>query len=331
MGLFDWFKREKRSENGAEVSVNGDDVLLRSVIAGSRMDEQKAMSISAFAACVDFIADTAARLPVKLFRDCAEHCTAVLPVVESIQAALDRALLTESEKAQGLYFILDTSELLRGDMVSRFNAYSVALQNNIMSIDEVRYREDLPPLGFNYMKLGLADVLYDPKSGDIITPNMGTKIHTGDDENVLRDIIEERARHWTKGAHGYFTGSRSDGISGGSGVDKSVKNGIIEIEKSLSAAAKNYSVRLPESRNHAKLAENQAIHGKAFAGKGTKTEIKERFKLESLYQIPADEWKKMSGKGYVIVGGRKRYAELHWYESGNTIVDMKVKRYLDEG
>ena len=76
MGLFDWFKREKRSENGAEVSVNGDDVLLRSVIAGSRMDEQKAMSISAFAACVDFIADTAARLPVKLFRDCAEHCTA---------------------------------------------------------------------------------------------------------------------------------------------------------------------------------------------------------------------------------------------------------------
>ena len=114
--------------------------------------------------------------------------TAIIPVVEAYQSALNRSLLTEAEKAQGLYFALDTSELLKGDMVSRFNAYSVALQNNIMSIDEVRYRENLPPLGFNYMKLGLADVLYDPKSGDIITPNTGITQNTA--QNTLTHGVQ---------------------------------------------------------------------------------------------------------------------------------------------
>ena len=64
-------------------------------------------------------------------------------------------------------------------MVSRFGAYATALQNNIMSIDEVRYREDLPPLGFNYMRLGLADVLYDPITKEMIVPNMGLKTEAG--------------------------------------------------------------------------------------------------------------------------------------------------------
>ncbi len=104
--------------------------------------------------------------------------SSVISVVQGYQAALNRSLLTESEKAQGLYFELDTNELLRGDMTSRFNAYATALQNNIMSIDEIRYRENLPPLNFNYMKLGLADVLYDPKTGTLITPNTGITQNT---------------------------------------------------------------------------------------------------------------------------------------------------------
>ena len=105
--------------------------------------------------------------------------TAVLSVAEIYRSALDRALLSEDEKRRGLFFELDTTELLRGDVTSRFNAYATALQNNIMSIDEVRYRENLPPLGFNFMRLGLADVLYDPRTGRIITPNTGLTQDTG--------------------------------------------------------------------------------------------------------------------------------------------------------
>lgn len=113
-------------------------------------------------------------------------------------------------------------------------------------------------------------------------------------------------------------------------LDNGGEGGIIEVGKSLSASAKNYPVRLPDSRQHVKLAEGQTIIGKAFAGKGTTYEIKDRFKLENKFNIPADKWKKMSGKGKVIIKGKEKEAELHWYEANGIIYDMKVKRYLDE-
>ena len=55
--------------------------------------------------------------------------------------------------------------------------------------------------------------------------------------DVLPKLAEQRARHYIKGAHGYFMGSWSDGNNGGSGganslkkvLDKSGKGGIIEL------------------------------------------------------------------------------------------------------
>ena len=56
--------------------------------------------------------------------------------------------------------------------MKRYQAYKVALESNFMQLDEVRYAEDLPPLGFNYLRLGLNDVLFDAKTKTIYTPNM---------------------------------------------------------------------------------------------------------------------------------------------------------------
>ena len=114
--------------------------------------------------------------------------------------------------------------------------------------------------------------------------------------------------------------SRNDGI---------IK--ALDVGKSVGAAAKRYSVRMPNSRDHARLASGKSIHGVTFAGKGTKSEIRERFRLEVDYKRPADSFEKVSGKGYVIVDGKERHAELHWYESNNEIFEIKVKRFLDEG
>lgn len=58
-------------------------------------------------------------------------------------------------------------------MKTRFDAYKVALESNFMQIDEVRYQEDLAPLGLSWIRLGLQDVLYDPKTKRIYTPNTG--------------------------------------------------------------------------------------------------------------------------------------------------------------
>lgn len=104
----------------------------------------------------------------------------------------------------------------------------------------------------------------------------------------------------------------------------------LDVGRSLGAASKKYSVKMPGSRDHARLAEGQTIEGKTFAGKGTDVEIRERFRLEVDYKKPADSFEKVSGNGYIVAQRKKRLAELHWYESDNEIFEMKVKRFLDE-
>ena len=95
---------------------------------------------------------------------------AAIPLMVTIQCALNSCFLLEREK-QEFYFAFDTKELLKGDMQSRFAAYKDALDANFMQIDEVRYAEDMEPLGLNWIKLGLKDVLYDPKTKSVYTPN----------------------------------------------------------------------------------------------------------------------------------------------------------------
>lgn len=122
--------------------------------------------------------------------------TAVLPIVEQVQAALNRSLLTEEEKGT-YYFALDTTELLKGDTLSRYQAYEIALRNGFLQLDEVRYMEDKKPLGFDFMKLGLNDVLYDPATKTVYTPNMNAiqKLGgTGLTNDEPRDIMELRKK-----------------------------------------------------------------------------------------------------------------------------------------
>lgn len=94
----------------------------------------------------------------------------VRPVLRAIECALNRELLLESEKSS-FYFAFDTKEMIKGDIKERFDAYKTAIDANFMQIDEVRYMEDLPALGLNWIKLGLDSVLYDPKTKTIYTPN----------------------------------------------------------------------------------------------------------------------------------------------------------------
>lgn len=159
--------------------------------------------------------------------------TAVLPVVERFQAALNRSMLREDEKPQK-YFVLDTSELLKGDMLTRYQAYEIGLRNNFLQLDDVRYAEDMAPLGFDYMKLDLSAVLYDLKTKTIYTPNMnalqtlGAQSAAQEELRALVEYLEYRKKtNWIKGAHGYFAGSYPEGGGGNSGLTNGGNGGII--------------------------------------------------------------------------------------------------------
>lgn len=140
---------------------------------------------------------------------------AAIPLMTAIQCALNRDMLLESEKGN-LYFAFDTKELLRGDMQSRFAAYKTALDANFMQIDEVRYAEDMEPLGLDWIRLGLQDVLYSPKTGKLFTPNTGiTQNLNGEQQDAGKeplqdteeaDILEERGRYYNRDEKGRVAG-----------------------------------------------------------------------------------------------------------------------------
>ena len=99
----------------------------------------------------------------------------------AFMTALNRALLLESEK--GTYFFApDMYELTKGDTDKRYNAYKTAAETGWLQIDEIRAKENMEPLGLNMIKLGLQDVLYDPKTGKIYIPNTNTTTMVGTGE-----------------------------------------------------------------------------------------------------------------------------------------------------
>jgi HK97 family phage portal protein len=91
-------------------------------------------------------------------------------VMADIECSLDRDLLLEKEKGV-YYWAFDTRELMRGNIKDRYEAYRIGLEKNFLQIDEVRKKEDLPPIGFDWMTLGLDSVLYNPKTDEVYTPN----------------------------------------------------------------------------------------------------------------------------------------------------------------
>lgn len=159
--------------------------------------------------------------------------TAVLPVVSAFEMALNRALLLEKEK-YNKYFVIDTSELLKADILTRYQAYQIGLAANFLQPDEIRFRENLAPLGLNFIKLGLNDVLYDPKTKQIYTPN--TDSHAKIDDAGLQsgdegDIIAEKRYNDKHDEKGLF--ARKGGAS--------LKMSKAEIKKVSSEISTNYS------------------------------------------------------------------------------------------
>ncbi|MDR2074464.1 MAG: phage portal protein [Oscillospiraceae bacterium] len=104
---------------------------------------------------------------------------AVMPVISEFECSLNRDLLRESEKKE-YYFAFDTKEVIKNNLLfkSSLETYKTLIDANIMQIDEVRYMLDLKPLGLDFIKLGLQDVLYNPKTKEVFTPNTGQKIST---------------------------------------------------------------------------------------------------------------------------------------------------------
>ena len=70
-------------------------------------------------------------------------------------------------------------ELTKGDEDKRYAAYKTAAETGWLQIDEIRAKENMEPLGIDMVKLGLQDVLYDPKTKKVYIPNMNQQFELG--------------------------------------------------------------------------------------------------------------------------------------------------------
>ncbi|WEG13996.1 phage portal protein [Pullulanibacillus sp. KACC 23026] len=105
---------------------------------------------------------------------------AISPILKAFETALNKDFLLEKEKGS-FYFAGDTTELVKADILKRFQAYQLAIDSGILQVDEIRGKEGYEPLGLEFIKLGLQDVLYNPITKEIYTPNTNKMAKMGQD------------------------------------------------------------------------------------------------------------------------------------------------------
>ena len=144
---------------------------------------------------------------------------AVVPIITAMETALNRDLLLEREKG-ALVWRADTTELTKGAIKQRYEAYKLATEGGWISKNEIRSRESLPTVdGLDVVGMNLADVLFDMNTGKYYTPNTGSVVGAdgqeapqepqkndpqplpgGDDDAIL----EERGRDYKRDDKGRF-------------------------------------------------------------------------------------------------------------------------------
>lgn len=119
-----------------------------------------------------------------------QYCIA--PIINAIEAALNKSLLLESEKEQGYYFRFDTSEILRTTEKEKIENTVTAMTKGLLSINESRGRIDAPALDVDYFMWGLGNIFYNPKTNDMIIPNLGKVVDPDKPESFIDPNLQNQ-------------------------------------------------------------------------------------------------------------------------------------------
>ena len=98
---------------------------------------------------------------------------AIYPIVKAFETAINSTLLLEKEK-KNFFFEFDTKEIVKASIKERFDAYKVAKDTGLMTINELRRMENLNYIdGLNILDFGLGSVMYDTEKHEYFIPNTG--------------------------------------------------------------------------------------------------------------------------------------------------------------
>lgn len=120
---------------------------------------------------------------------------AIMPIATAFCTALNRDFLLEKEK-KSYYFAPDTKELYKGSLKERFEAYKIAIECGFKTRNEVRYLEDDDAIeGLDMINLGLGDVLFNAKTGEIYTPNTNKLVKMGENNTKINVNPQENPQN----------------------------------------------------------------------------------------------------------------------------------------
>ncbi|MEE1006948.1 MAG: phage portal protein [Acutalibacteraceae bacterium] len=115
---------------------------------------------------------------------------AIYPILKAFEAALNRDLLLEKEKGD-CFFEFDVKEIVKANILERYQAYKLAKEGGFMLINEIRRNENLNEIpGLNVLNVGLGAVLYDADTEKYYTPNTDTATSLTDES--IEKVIEDK-------------------------------------------------------------------------------------------------------------------------------------------
>ncbi|EES47884.1 phage portal protein [Clostridium botulinum] len=115
--------------------------------------------------------------------------TKINPIINAIENAVDKTLLLESEKEQGYCFKMYTDEIVKADIIERFNAYKLSLDAGIETVNEIRNKENLESVkGMDIHKMTIGQALYNSDDGSWFIPNTGVKMDKEGDVAINGEI-----------------------------------------------------------------------------------------------------------------------------------------------
>lgn len=186
---FDIFKkgiREAEADENNSYIVNGDDVKYNTMTSDARE-----MQTAEVLESIDKQIKAIFKIPTNIdteegYKSFIKLC--ITPYLNSIENAINKALLLESEKEDNYYFRFKLNELTRASIKERFEAYKASLESGIETINEIRTKEGLESIdGLDCIKFNLANVIFDIKTKQYWTPNTDARNDlnkkTGGDNN----------------------------------------------------------------------------------------------------------------------------------------------------
>ena len=98
---------------------------------------------------------------------------AIYPIIKAFEASLNSTLLLEGEK-RNYFFEFDVKEIVRANLKERYEAYRMAKEIGMKTINELRQEENMNKIeGMDVIPFGLGAVLYDTENKTYFTPNTG--------------------------------------------------------------------------------------------------------------------------------------------------------------